>query len=686
MIQACKRNIRAMGQPYCCPDLLNKEPAWGSKAAGSSTSNGLSTESGNEAAKEAQTTQIINLVGGLAEAIVSGLQEGAAVNKAAQNERQQKEDEKINKIIDSEIEHARPIIPGMLRMAEAGNVQAMAVLGGLYGQIDKAAAKRWTEKAALAGDGHACFVRYAIGSMEHYKPNEYSYTEEDEKWLLLGATAGDAQSMFTLGSYFYGFKHKTNSFFDKEKALRWLIKAADAGHEKAARKVSLIYAGTDELSNSNKNLDKATFYENKATALAIKDDNFQLYGYDYDSKSMTMQITPLYTCAYREQESSKRYAEMYDAHQQLSQLLRAKVLRYAHIRENSKADLEHRQASTRERKTQILEATALGYKIIELNDLEFSYATQPEAALVPGLTALAMAGNTTAMIRLSMFHAISDGGADYSKAWNWLEKAAAAGDVTACRLSYNKSLEYLPDQPQGVSKWLAKTAESGDARSMGLLGHDVYGSKESGQYDVQKAIEYLTKSADLGRVPARWELAQVFSGAEGAFLITKIEPGKAITYYETIAQANDVDYSAFALERLAELYREGKIVRKDRAKSANYESQATALRARLGEMFEVCAYGYKQENGLKTVGFTPVFECFVKQGSLSTGKKEAGEKLKNVIQDMGYTNAVILINPTSDLSTNTFRSMKMIDFKAKQYEVQEMSDMKFEYDTRLSTN
>jgi len=32
-IIACKSNIRSMGQPYCCPELLNKEPQWGISAA-----------------------------------------------------------------------------------------------------------------------------------------------------------------------------------------------------------------------------------------------------------------------------------------------------------------------------------------------------------------------------------------------------------------------------------------------------------------------------------------------------------------------------------------------------------------------------------------------------------------------------------------------------------------------------
>ena len=36
MISACKRNIQNMGQPYCCPELVTREPQWGSMVGNSS--------------------------------------------------------------------------------------------------------------------------------------------------------------------------------------------------------------------------------------------------------------------------------------------------------------------------------------------------------------------------------------------------------------------------------------------------------------------------------------------------------------------------------------------------------------------------------------------------------------------------------------------------------------------------
>jgi hypothetical protein len=48
MIEACKTNIRTMGQPYCCPELLNKEPEWGRDAIaqGAGASNASTSNTG----------------------------------------------------------------------------------------------------------------------------------------------------------------------------------------------------------------------------------------------------------------------------------------------------------------------------------------------------------------------------------------------------------------------------------------------------------------------------------------------------------------------------------------------------------------------------------------------------------------------------------------------------------------
>jgi hypothetical protein len=56
LIEACKQNIVNMGQPYCCPEYINKQPEWGSMAGGQTqansfgNSNPLTNNNSNQAA------------------------------------------------------------------------------------------------------------------------------------------------------------------------------------------------------------------------------------------------------------------------------------------------------------------------------------------------------------------------------------------------------------------------------------------------------------------------------------------------------------------------------------------------------------------------------------------------------------------------------------------------------------
>ncbi len=47
LINETKRNIETMGQPYCCPDLYKKAPAWGSMVGASNLGGGLGEKPGN---------------------------------------------------------------------------------------------------------------------------------------------------------------------------------------------------------------------------------------------------------------------------------------------------------------------------------------------------------------------------------------------------------------------------------------------------------------------------------------------------------------------------------------------------------------------------------------------------------------------------------------------------------------
>ena len=58
LITACKTNIRNMGQPYCCPDYLNKEPQWGIMAG---KSDGQQSAGSATSTKEKGTTDNPNI-------------------------------------------------------------------------------------------------------------------------------------------------------------------------------------------------------------------------------------------------------------------------------------------------------------------------------------------------------------------------------------------------------------------------------------------------------------------------------------------------------------------------------------------------------------------------------------------------------------------------------------------------
>ncbi|CAM4049157.1 PDZ domain-containing protein [Flavobacterium antarcticum] len=64
MINACKENIRNMGQPYCCPDYLNKVPEWGIMGDNASNSgsnlNSVSNPMINNMSSPSGTSQVLN--------------------------------------------------------------------------------------------------------------------------------------------------------------------------------------------------------------------------------------------------------------------------------------------------------------------------------------------------------------------------------------------------------------------------------------------------------------------------------------------------------------------------------------------------------------------------------------------------------------------------------------------------
>ncbi len=58
LIEACKSNIRQMGEPYCCPDYLNKQPEWGSMAGKTQPAVGKTADTSDPSKVEKQAQQM----------------------------------------------------------------------------------------------------------------------------------------------------------------------------------------------------------------------------------------------------------------------------------------------------------------------------------------------------------------------------------------------------------------------------------------------------------------------------------------------------------------------------------------------------------------------------------------------------------------------------------------------------
>lgn len=71
LINACKQNILNMGQPYCCPEYINKDPEWGKNAGGQNgqSSNGSlsanATANSNNVSQQDATASVLNALSNL---------------------------------------------------------------------------------------------------------------------------------------------------------------------------------------------------------------------------------------------------------------------------------------------------------------------------------------------------------------------------------------------------------------------------------------------------------------------------------------------------------------------------------------------------------------------------------------------------------------------------------------------
>jgi hypothetical protein len=327
-----------------------------------------------------QTSQYLDAGANVVGAVVQGLEARAAEKRkqrAIELDKQIALEEKYRDEAAAYAIKAAKLIPGMEKMAEKGNVNAMISLYSLCAN-DKEKSQYWLEKAANSGSGYACWFLF-IHTVATANPNnrlrDNRVTAEEGKWLQMGADAGDARCMYELSGSFYGEKFKKNKFYDNAKAIQWLVKAAEAGEPKAMSWLAHIYDGSSNNTLSEKkDLSKSEFYANMAKKTAVQfGKGFQLFGYGYDRNTNRLQITPLYLCKYRTTNPSSWDGDKSDARREILDMLFARHLVNVEIISESDVDKQARDDMSRKWDIMLLEAKAAGYEALTLDQWNFSY-------------------------------------------------------------------------------------------------------------------------------------------------------------------------------------------------------------------------------------------------------------------------------------------------------------------------
>jgi TPR repeat protein len=132
-------------------------------------------------------------------------------------------------------------LPAIRKLAEAGDADAMALLGALYAdglgvEKDDEEAVAWYEKAAKKGDPYAMVslgLRYANGLGVPENQGQAAV------WLARAADKGDADATFELGLILDG----DGPLKAEKKAAELYQKAADKGHPAARYNLAVCYEG-----------------------------------------------------------------------------------------------------------------------------------------------------------------------------------------------------------------------------------------------------------------------------------------------------------------------------------------------------------------------------------------------------------------------------------------------------------
>jgi TPR repeat protein len=193
---------------------------------------------------------------------------------------------------------------------------------------------------------------------------------------------------------------------------------------------------------------------------------------------------------------------------------------------------------------------------------------------------------------------------NYLEAERWFKKAAEqnVGDAQFRLGNFYLNYKHPPDYKQGVP-WLQKAAEGGNRTAMFDLGRLMIAGSGVPK-DVPGGVKWITKSADAGTLQAQQTLVEIYADGkdmpkdplQSLKWVLKIanNPDAAVFYLD---RAGDIFFDGWdtipknypaargwyeraaakgdqhAIERLAQIYKDGLGVEKDEKKAAAYEAR-----------------------------------------------------------------------------------------------------------------
>ena len=208
----------------------------------------------------------------------------------------------------------------------------------------------------------------------------------------------------------------------------------------------------------------------------------------------------------------------------------------------------------------------------------------------------ANAGNSAAMNNIGYMYEFSEGvEQDYTKALEWYNKAVNAGNAAA---------------------WYNKAVNAGNAAAMNNIGR-MYEFGKGVEQDYTKSLEWYNKAANAGNATAMYNIGYMYDCGEGV----EQDYSKALEWYNKAANAGNTA----AMNNIGYMYDYGKGVEQDCSKALEWLKKAadagnSAAMYNIGYMYE-CGKGVEQD-------YTKALEWYTR--SYNSGYKDASKGVKRM--------------------------------------------------------